>query len=67
MFCQSALGLLSKLDIFVQYCDFVQCGEMCFVQNYHSFLKKKASIFPWSDAGFLFIFPYSLPTLQHWH
>lgn len=40
MFCQRALGLLSKLDIFVQYCDFVQCDEICSVQNYyisHSF------------------------------
>lgn len=35
MFCQSTLGLLSKLDIFVQYCDFVQCDRMHFVQNYY--------------------------------
>lgn len=35
MFCQRALGLLSKLDIFVQYCDFVQCGRTCFVQYYY--------------------------------
>ena len=59
MFCQSALGLLSKLDIFVQYCDFVQCGMVCFVQNYYisySFIvinilfREKDSIFPWIAA-----------------
>lgn len=58
MFCQSALGLLSKLDIFVQYCDFVQCGKVCFVQNYYisySFIvinilfREKDSIFPCSN------------------
>ncbi len=58
MFCQSALGLLSKLDIFVQYCDFVQCSRTCFVQNYyisHSFIvidilfREKDRICPWSN------------------
>lgn len=58
MFCQSALGLLSKLDILVRHCDFVQCGKMCFVQNYYisySFIvinilfREKDSIFPCSN------------------
>lgn len=58
MFCQSALGLLSKLDIFVQYCDFAQCGRVCFVQYYYisySFIvinilfREKDRIFPCSN------------------
>lgn len=58
MFCQSALGLLSKLDIFVQDCDFVQYGKVRFVQNYYisySFIViyilfgEKDSIFPCSN------------------